>query len=646
MVDVRAVERAPTFIGRKAEQARLRELLHEDGPRLLYLHGIAGVGKSSLLQAFAGETRAAGATVIGLDCRSIEPTQRGFTHNLALALGNRARTPAALAGRMGSVGQLVVLILDTYEVFRFLDVWLRETFIPALPNNVRVILCGREPPVPAWMTSTRWGVEYASMTLDPLSGDEAHDLLRGLGVSRDRANRIEHLVHGNPLAIKLAAATIADRPDFDLDAQALPHVIAALAGIYLADVTDPLTRRVLQAGSVIRRGTRSLLQAMLPETAPEDAFERLRLLPFVTSGRDGLIIHDAVREALAAHLRAVDPTAFRELKQRAWRQLRTESHSAGIDELWRYTADILYLLENPAIREAFFPSGGPQFSVQRATAGDEDAIRAILCRRDTEESAEPTLRWFELHPETFFVVRDQDGLVAGIHCVFDPAKVDQRLLLDDPMTRAWHDHVCENPISSGETVLFLRCLLSQDYGEMPSPVQAASWLEIKRTYMELRPKLRRIYVGLRDEARAAFAPALTTLGFQPVTRLDMGEVYNLAVNDFGPGSVDGWLARLVAVEIGIEQFATLDSETQELVLGGRRVPLTRLEASVFQYLSERPNRVVSRATLIEDVWGYSYSGGSNVVDAVIRSLRKKLGDRASVVETVSGRGYRMRELLS
>ncbi len=136
---------------------------------------------------------------------------------------------------------------------------------------------------------------------------------------------------------------------------------------------------------------------------------------------------------------------------------------------------------------------------------------------------------------------------------------------------------------------------------------------------------------------------MTTLGFKPIMRLDLGEEYNLAVNDFGPQSVDGWLARLVAAEIGIDAPAILDREAHEVVLDGRRVPLTRLELAVFEYLQNHTDRAVSRASLLEDVWGYSYTGGSNVVDAVIRSLRKKLGQRASVIQTVSGVGYRIRE---
>jgi DNA-binding response OmpR family regulator len=60
------------------------------------------------------------------------------------------------------------------------------------------------------------------------------------------------------------------------------------------------------------------------------------------------------------------------------------------------------------------------------------------------------------------------------------------------------------------------------------------------------------------------------------------------------------------------------------------------------YLYEREGKVVTRASLVQDVWGYSYVGGSNVVDVVIRSLRKKLGDRSSMIETVTGAGYRFR----
>jgi DNA-binding response OmpR family regulator len=40
------------------------------------------------------------------------------------------------------------------------------------------------------------------------------------------------------------------------------------------------------------------------------------------------------------------------------------------------------------------------------------------------------------------------------------------------------------------------------------------------------------------------------------------------------------------------------------------------------------------------VWGYDYAGGSNIIEALVASLRRKLGERAAVIETVRGVGYR------
>ena len=111
--------------------------------------------------------------------------------------------------------------------------------------------------------------------------------------------------------------------------------------------------------------------------------------------------------------------------------------------------------------------------------------------------------------------------------------------------------------------------------------------------------------------------------------------------DFGPASVDGWLTGLVAVELGVGEGDILDVAARQLVLDERRIGLTPLEFDVMHYLTEREGTAVSRTELLADVWGYDYDGGSNVVDVVVRSLRKKLGERAALIETVRGTGYRL-----
>jgi hypothetical protein len=97
------------------------------------------------------------------------------------------------------------------------------------------------------------------------------------------------------------------------------------------------------------------------------------------------------------------------------------------------------------------------------------------------------------------------------------------------------------------------------------------------------------------------------LGFRSVLEAPVmlgGLAYWAHVLDMGPASVDGWLTRIIATELRVEDDSILDIAQHQLVLDERRVALTRLEFEVFKYLYERPGAVVERAELLRDVWGY------------------------------------------
>ena len=135
------------------------------------------------------------------------------------------------------------------------------------------------------------------------------------------------------------------------------------------------------------------------------------------------------------------------------------------------------------------------------------------------------------------------------------------------------------------------------------------------------------------------------LGFRPLAEgtavLDELE-YASVLLDFGPGSVDGWLASLVADELGLGDEPALDEHARELSVRGRLVSLAPLELGLFRHLRQREGSIVARSDLLREVWGTEFTGGSNVVDAVVRTLRQKLAGAAVVVETVRGSGYRLR----
>lgn len=631
------------FVGRDAEVATLLSMFDSGGPLAILLHGIGGIGKSALLRHFAQISRSRGHTVIALDGRQIEPTEAGFLKELQGSIGGRCDTLKKAAQRLSGLPGPIVLTIDTYEVLRLLDTWLRQSFLPALPANTRVVLAGREPPASGWVTDPGWQGAFQAIHVGALSESVAVELLGQFGIGPVDARRLNRLTHGHPLALKLGAGTFRDSPDF---ARAEDRIIDALTHRYLDTVPDRETRSVIEAVSVVRRVTQPMLEALVPERAPSDIFARLRELPFVEGARDGLLLHDAVREVISSSLKARHPQRYRALRHAAWRSLNAELEAANPADLWRYAADMLYLTENPVIREAFFPSDFQPLSVEPARTDDGPTILGIAARQDGPDSAEELAKWWKVSPGGFHVVRDQTGEVAGFYLCFDARSVTRAALADDPVTALMLDHLARNPLAAGQNALILRKWLSRTDGEAPSAVQAACWLDVKRTYIEMRKSLRRVYTSAWDVSY--YAPILPVLGFrflEDAAPLD-GRNHHAAALDFGPGLVPGWMSGIVGAELGVTYASVLDRETRELVAGGIRVPLTVLEFKVLDYLVSKEKQVAARDDMLEAVWGITYDGASNVVDVVIRSLRKKLGPAAKSIETVRGIGYRFNPPLS
>lgn len=648
VAEVAAKRGARRIVGRERELDALLETLTGSGPFVCWIHGIAGIGKTALVTAFAERARETGSAVVVLDCGATEPTEPGLLAALAAATGSASASVDAIVDRLAAWPQAVI-VLDRYEVMRLMDTWLRQVLVPALPATARLVVAGREPPVAAWLASPVLDT-VRLVPLDRLPDDEAASLLHDLGVREQLARRLNRVTRGHPLAIRLAAATAGDRPALGIDDLTAHHVVDELSRMFLSDVPDPVTRRVVVAASLVRRVTQSLLRALLPDIPPEQSLERLAALPFVEPRHDGLIIHDSVRQAMADHLRATDPTTHRDLRRAAWRQLRSEVRTAAPTELWRYTADMLHLIENPVVREAFFPSGAQPLAVEPARPEDRAAIEHISRRHDGPLPTEIMCAWWARAPETFFVVRDRDGQVRSFFQVLERRHLYPPLVRDDPVVAAWFEDLRRHPLSGSQHALGLRRWLDLELGELPSPSQAACWLDVKRTYMLLRPDLRWMYTVVRDAGlywpvveRLGFRPLPGPAGGPPVGPVPVGDAeFMSVVLDFGPDSVDGWLARLVATELGMPGGPELDEHAHEARIDDTAVALTPLEFGVLQALRGADGRVVTRAGLLEAAWGETEDIGSNVVDAVVRRLRGKLGARGSMIETVRGAGYRLR----
>lgn len=85
---------------------------------------------------------------------------------------------------------------------------------------------------------------------------------------------------------------------------------------------------------------------------------------------------------------------------------------------------------------------------------------------------------------------------------------------------------------------------------------------------------------------------------------------------------------------------SISPEKHEITADGEQVRLTGKEYELLTYLIENRDIVVSREQLLNRIWGYDFDGESRTVDVHIRSLRKKLGSCAGVIQTVRGFGYK------
>jgi DNA-binding response OmpR family regulator len=110
------------------------------------------------------------------------------------------------------------------------------------------------------------------------------------------------------------------------------------------------------------------------------------------------------------------------------------------------------------------------------------------------------------------------------------------------------------------------------------------------------------------------------------------------------------LRRAVWTKSGVESDNTLragelhiDLSNYKVYVAGRTVELTYKEYELLRFLATNRDKVFTRETLLNRVWGYDFYGGARTVDVHIRRLRSKIEDRThTFIETVRNVGYRFR----
>ncbi|WP_043254168.1 ATP-binding protein [Streptomyces sp. Tu6071] len=436
------------FTGRVAELQLLRDSLLGTPPgcQVLWLHGMAGVGKSTLLRLFVAEARESGKAVRFVDMRSTAPTPKGFLSAL--------RAP-------GGPEDPELLVIDSAELLGPLESWLRDVYLPGLPAERPVLVGARRPPSAEWRTDPQWWDMLHTAVLGPMSDTEAEALLRDRGVPDSSVASLTRAACGLPLALALfaearqQAETEGTGPIGPLEES--PELVGELLRLLLRESPTPDRSDALAVLALARVTTEELIRHTLGVGLAEAHAlgNWLRDLSFVRSTAEGLVPHPLVRRTLLADLRWRGLERYERLHRSLHAHL-TERLTRRTGGRWALGAGLTHLGSlSRAVREAVDWEGSDRLHLRSARPDDKDAVLRAIGTEHGAAAAATAGAWWERQPSAFSIA-EEGGVLAGVLCA-PWLEAGATGLPDDPVAEAALTRTRERaPLRRGERILLAR----------------------------------------------------------------------------------------------------------------------------------------------------------------------------------------------
>ncbi len=498
LADRLAAARRRRFVGRRAELDLFRSALLAAPPpfAVLHLHGPGGVGKTSLLREYGRIAAEAGRPVISVDGRNVDPSPPGFLRAVRQAIQIDDDAQAITE----SWASNSVLLIDTYEVLASLDEWLRETFLPQLPAETLVVIAGRNPPAPAWLTDLDWSQLTRSLPILNLRPDESQTFLATRGVPDAQHADVLAFTHGHPLALALIADVL-QRGDYlaGFDPKEEPDIVRILLERLVQDVPSVLHRRALEVAVLAWATTEEMLAHVLDVPDAREIFDWLRNLSFIEVGPFGLYPHDLAREVLDEDLRWRSPGGRRDLSLRLSACLHDWFHRAQGVEQQRVWFDLLYLYRHsPVFRPYFDWSTIGSAYAEPIVSADHEPIEGMVRQHFGDASAAIVRHWLNRQPETFLAYRTAGGDLFGFMAHIELHRATPEDIAVDPAAiaaLAFADR--HGPVRPGDEIAYLRFWMNREAGQGVSPALNLTAIN-SSIYWTTHPKLAWNFIAIAD----------------------------------------------------------------------------------------------------------------------------------------------------
>lgn len=287
---------------RAQELRSLQNCLNSLQSDIVFVHGMKGVGKTTLLTEFA---RHCPGPCLVIDCH-----KELHSHNTTETLKTK------LAALLRQTTLQSVLIVDHIDCTPELEPWIRQaTYQAALPPG-KLIIAGRSRPDMGWMTAKPCNHHFHSLTLQPLTSRNAHHYITSLNVSQPIAGHLEQLAHGHPAVLNILCANASvfnpENPAY-ADCFELIHL---LINYFFPKQEDITVLKNLEPFTFVSHMSEPGLAYISENKLGPCDYHQLSRHWAIEHHHEGLSLSPVITQLVNSHLQARDPHRYRRLQYR------------------------------------------------------------------------------------------------------------------------------------------------------------------------------------------------------------------------------------------------------------------------------------------------------------------------------------------
>lgn len=473
------------FTGREKEIDQFTELLKtkELSTNVLFLYGPAGQGKTTILKEFTLLCKSKDIPFAHLDGRDIISSTAGFYESLFQAL--QVSSVQKALNFFEKCDKKFVLFIDTYEKLNALDDWIRQEFLPQLPDNVLTVFSSRNQPSVKWLSDPGWQNLTKTIPIKNFSNTESKNYLQKRNVPDNQFEKILDFTHGHPLALCLVADLFSQNPGKIFSPDDSPNIVQTLLDNFLLKSPSPAHKTALEICALTYITTESLLASVMEMENASELFEWLKNLSFIESTKLGLYPHDLARESLVTDLKWRNPDWFVHLYNKAWNYYLNKLETASGEEQRRFLFKLTYLQRNhPAVRPFYNWEETHDYWVDLMKPEDVKVLTKMVTEFYGEESVKAFKFWINHPAAQVWVWRSPDNPHNGFVMRININEISAGEKVKDEVIHKIMD--CANSefhLRKGEVCTVFRFWMASETHQNISKIQSSIFLFITQYYL-------------------------------------------------------------------------------------------------------------------------------------------------------------------